>query len=61
MEYEIDDDPQTQEDETEGKRDGGIVEDHIALKNQSSVKAGDYPKAQRADQSLVRGSDSDDE
>ena len=38
MEYEIDDDPQGERDEPEGDRDGGIVEDHIALKNQSSVK-----------------------
>ena len=38
MEYEIDDDPQGLQDEPEGDRDGGIVEDHIALKNQSSPR-----------------------
>lgn len=53
MEYEIDDDPQGERDEPEGDRDGGIVEDHIALKNQSSVKPEDYPKKQRQDQSLA--------
>ena len=41
MEYEIDDDPQGERDEPEGDRDGGIVEDHSALKNQSSVKPED--------------------
>lgn len=55
MEYEIDDQPQGEEDDLEAQRDGGIVEDHIALKNQSSVEAEDYPASQRADQSLVRG------
>jgi hypothetical protein len=53
MEYEIDDDPQGEEDENLGDRDGGIVEDHSALKNQSSVKAQDYPVEDRRNQSLV--------
>lgn len=53
MEYEIDDDPQGEEDENLGDRDGGIVEDHSALKNQSSVKAQDYPAEDRRNQSLV--------
>ena len=53
MEYEIDDDPQGERDEPEGDRDGGIVEDHIALKNQSSVKPEDYPKKQLQDQPLA--------
>ena len=53
MEYEIDDDPQGEKDEDLGDRDGGIVEDHSALKHQSSVKAQDYPVQQRRDQSLV--------
>ena len=52
MEYEIDDDPQGEKDEDLGDRDGGIVEDHSALKHQSSVKAQDYPLQQRRDQSL---------
>ena len=54
MEYEIDDQPQGDHDDTEARRDGGIVEDHIALKNQSSVNPEDYPVSQRKDQSLVR-------
>lgn len=53
MEYEIDDDPQGQKDEPEGDRDGGIVEDHSALKNQSSVRPEDYPAKQRRNQSLT--------
>ena len=55
MEYEIEDEPQGEDEENEARRDGGIVEDHIALKNQSSVEAEDYPASQRANQSLVRG------
>lgn len=56
MEYEIDDDPQDASgDNDEGaQRDGGIVEDHIALKNQSSVSPDDYPRDERQAQSLVR-------
>ena len=56
MEYEIDDDPQdASTDNDEGaSRDGGIVEDHIALKNQSSVSPEDYPQDERQAQSLVR-------
>ena len=53
MEFEIHDDPQGHHDEPEGDRDGGIVEDHIALKNQSSVDADDYPEEERKAQSLV--------
>ncbi|MDG6078160.1 hypothetical protein E3U23_03020 [Erythrobacter litoralis] len=53
MEFEIQDDPQGERDDHEGDRDGGIVEDHIALKNQSSVKADDYPTEERKAQSLV--------
>jgi hypothetical protein len=54
MEYEIDDDPQGRDEEYDrSRRDGGITEDHIALQNQSSVKADDYPAEQRRDQSLV--------
>lgn len=56
MEYEIEERLETDEiDGEEGaSRDGGIVEDHIALRNQSSVRPEDYPRAQRRDQSLVR-------
>lgn len=54
MEFEMADEPQGQKDRAEGARDGGIVEDHIALRNQSSVKPSDYPKEQLLDQSLVQ-------
>lgn len=54
MEYEIDDEPQNTEEHAEGARDGGIVEDHIALKNQSSVKPEDYPASTRKGASLVQ-------
>ena len=57
MEYEIDDDPQGLQDEPEGDRDFGLVEDHIALKNQSSVSPEEYPKKQRQDQSLAQKPD----
>lgn len=53
MEYEIDDDPQGLPDHDEGDRDGGITEDHRALRIQSSVQPGDYPPDQRRDQSLT--------
>ncbi len=43
MEYEIDDDPQGIDEAEEAARDGGLVEDHIALRNQSSVRPEDYP------------------
>ncbi|WP_226700816.1 hypothetical protein [Qipengyuania gaetbuli] len=56
MEYEIGDDPQGRpSNRDEGaRRDGGLVEDHIALRNQSSVRPEDYPREQREDQSLVQ-------
>ena len=53
MEYEILDDPQGIEEDDEATRDGGLIEDHIALKNQSSVKPSDYPNRDRQDSSLV--------
>lgn len=53
MEYEIHDEPQGEDDLPEGDRDGGITRDHIALKNQSSVEAEDYPLEDRKAQSLV--------
>ena len=53
MEFEIHDDPQGYEDECDGYRDGGIVEDHIALKNQSSVSPSGYPASEREARSLV--------
>ena len=53
MEYEIKDEPQGIEEENESTADGGLVEDHIALKNQSSVSPEDYPRATRRAQSLV--------
>ncbi|MBU0669466.1 MAG: hypothetical protein KKE77_08360 [Alphaproteobacteria bacterium] len=57
MEYEIGDDPQGEKDENLGDRDGGIVEDHSALKNQSSVEAEEYPAKDRRNQSLVNKKD----
>ena len=54
MEYEIDDDPQDSDCISEGQRDGGLIEDHIALRNQSSVQPRDYPSADREDQSVGR-------
>ena len=55
MEYEIvEDTPEPSDSEGEGaSRDGGIVEDHIALINQSSVSPEDYPAKDRAASSLV--------
>ena len=55
MEYEISDDPQRHHDDVDyASRDGGIVEDHIALKNQSSVEPDDYPEDDRKAASLVQ-------
>lgn len=53
MEFEIDDDPQGLEEGAEAARDGGIVEDHIALRNQSSVKPRDYSGEYRRDSYLI--------
>ena len=53
MEYEIDDDPQGLPEHHDGDRDGGIVEDHRALRNQSSAQPGDYPADQRREQRLT--------
>ena len=53
MEYESKDEPQGIGDEDESTADGGLVEDHIALKNQSSVSPDDYPRSTRKAQSLV--------
>lgn len=54
MEYEIKDDPQGERDRPEGDRDGGIVEDHSALINQSDVTPEDYPAEERRAGSLVQ-------
>ncbi len=53
MEYEIHDDPQGDDCIAEGYRDGGLVEDHSALRNQSSVSPTDYPVEQRRAQDLT--------
>lgn len=53
MEYEIEDEPQGLEEQDHDNADGGLVEDHIALKNQSSVSPDDYPVEDRKAQSLV--------
>ena len=37
MEYEIRDDPQGLEERDHANRDGGLVEDHVALERQRSV------------------------
>ena len=54
MEFEIHDEPQGTDEDDEATYDGGLVEDHVALKNQSSVKPGDYPRKDRQDASLVQ-------
>ena len=53
MEYEILDEPQGIDEDDEATRDGGLVEDHIALKNQSSVAPQDYPMDDRRDSYLI--------
>ncbi|MBX7457371.1 hypothetical protein K3152_03845 [Qipengyuania sp. 1NDH17] len=53
MEYEILDEPQGIDEDDEATRDGGLVEDHVALKNQSSVKPQDYPMDERRDSYLI--------
>jgi hypothetical protein len=53
MEYEIRDDPQGQWDEHEGDRDGGLVEDLPALRNQSSLQPGENPAEDRRAQRLT--------
>ena len=61
MEYEIEERLDTEEIDGEdgASRDGGIVEDHIALRNQSSVRPEDYPRDERREQSLVRTTSSE--
>ncbi|WP_156787222.1 hypothetical protein [Erythrobacter sp. SD-21] len=56
MEYEIKDEPQGLDEDDEATHDGGLVEDHIALKNQSSVTPEDYPADHRRDSYLIRPS-----
>ena len=53
MEYEILDEPQGIDEDDEATRDGGLVEDHIALKNQSSVKPQNHPMDKRRDSYLI--------
>lgn len=53
MEYEILDEPQGLDENDEATRDGGLIEDHIALKNQSNVGPQDYPRPDRRDGSLI--------
>ena len=53
MEFEIHDDPQGADEDDECTADGGLVEDHIALKNQSSVRPEDYPAEHRRDSYLI--------
>ncbi|TMM49918.1 hypothetical protein [Qipengyuania marisflavi] len=54
MEYEILDEPQGLDYRDCAKRDGGIAEDHIALRNQSSIAPGDYPAQDPKDGALFR-------
>lgn len=53
MEYEIEDDPQGGEEMSDGDRDGGIVRNHRALRNQSHVQPDDYPAKRRKGQRLT--------
>ena len=53
MEFEIKDEPQGHEPDDENTADGGLVEDHIALKNQSSVTPNQYPRKERRAQSVA--------
>lgn len=42
MEYEIRDDPQGLEERDHANRDGGLVEDHVALERQRSTREAGY-------------------
>lgn len=42
MEYEIRDDPQGLEERDHANRDGGLVEDHVALERQRSTRQAGY-------------------
>lgn len=53
MEYEISDEPQGQADKYEGDRNGGLVENHMALQERSSVDPSKYPAADREMHSIT--------
>lgn len=57
MEFEILDEPQGEERDRAGHADGGLVEDVVALNNQSRVKPEDYPREKRDAASLVKQAD----
>ncbi len=47
MEYEIRDDPQGLEERDHANRDGGLVEDHVALERQRSSRQAGYREQDR--------------
>jgi len=47
MEYEIRDDPQGLEERDHANRDGGLVEDHVALERQRSTRQAGYREHDR--------------
>lgn len=49
MEYEIKDDPQGLEEADQATRDGGLVEDHVALQRRKSVRQAGYVESDRAE------------
>lgn len=53
MEYEIEDEPQGIDEDDEATRDGGLIEDRAALKNQSGVRPQGYPLDQGRDGYLI--------
>ena len=48
MEYEIRDDPQGLEERDHANRDGGLVEDHVALERQRSTRQAGYREHDRS-------------
>ena len=48
MEYEIRDDPQGLEERDHANRDGGLVEDHVALERQRSTREAGYREHDRS-------------
>ncbi|MEX0342609.1 MAG: hypothetical protein AB3N06_08480 [Erythrobacter sp.] len=54
MTDDIDDEQKAHDREAERLRDGALIDDHAALRNQSSVNPQAYPAKDRQDQSLVR-------
>ena len=57
MEFEILDEPQGEEQHSSTNADGGMIEDEVALNNQSMVQPDDYPLSDRAAASLIGQAD----